>query len=86
MRRSWRWRLNTLQEEKVKDEFEGDEAKQKVLEGFVIPITFEGDDKDKVAKAVQGTLDWLGNNQLAEKDEFVAKQKELDGFDNPIMI
>ena len=38
MRRSWRWRLNTLQEEKVKDEFEGDEAKQKELEGFVIPI------------------------------------------------
>merc|ERR1711977_157049 len=42
---------NTLQEEKLKDKF-------------------EGDDKD----------------QLAEKDEFEAKQKELEGIVNPIMM
>merc|ERR1712079_937736 len=30
----------------------------------------EGDDKDKIEKAVQETLDWLDKNQLAEKDEF----------------
>merc|ERR1712003_457376 len=38
---------------------------------------FEGDDKDKIEKAVQEALDWLDKNQMAEKDEFEAKQKEL---------
>ena len=38
---------------------------------------FEGDDK---------TLDWLDNNQLAEKDDFEAKQKGLEGFVIPIMM
>merc|ERR1712119_187930 len=55
---------NTLQEEKLKEKF-------------------EGDDKDKIEKAVQDTLD---KNQLAEKDEFEAKQKELEGVVNPIMM
>jgi len=47
---------------------------------------FEGDDKDKIEKAVQETLDWLDKNQLAEKDEFETKQKELEGIVNPIMM
>merc|ERR1712064_166855 len=46
---------------------------------------FEGDDKNKVEAAVQETLDWLDKNSLAEKDEFEAKQKELEGVVNPIM-
>merc|ERR1712086_480458 len=58
---------NTLQEEKLKEKF-------------------EGDDKDKIEKAVQETLDWLDKNQLAEKDEFETKQKELEGVVNPIMM
>merc|ERR1712195_311440 len=58
---------NTLQEEKLKDKF-------------------EGDDKDNIEKAVQETLDWLDKNQLAEKDEFEAKQKEIEGVVNPIMM
>merc|ERR1711920_773345 len=47
---------------------------------------FEGDDKDKIEKAVQEALDWLDKNQLAEKDEFEAKQKELEATVNPIMM
>merc|ERR1712032_299622 len=47
---------------------------------------FEGDDKEKIEKAVQDTLDWLDKNQLAEKDEFEAKQKELESVVNPIMM
>merc|ERR1711972_958512 len=47
---------------------------------------FEGDDKEKIEKAVQDTLDWLDKNQLAEKDEFESKQKELEGIVNPIMM
>ena len=46
----------------------------------------EGDDKDRTAKANQVPLDWLDKNQLAEKVEFVAKQKELGGVVNPIMM
>merc|ERR1712097_87588 len=42
--------------------------------------------KEKFEKAVQESLDWLDKNQLAEKDEFEAKQKELEGVVNPIMM
>merc|ERR1711972_616331 len=58
---------NTLNEEKLKDKF-------------------EGGDKEKIEKAVQDCLDWLDKNQLAEKDEFEGKQKELEGVVNPIMM
>merc|ERR1712187_986033 len=58
---------NTLQEEKLKDKF-------------------EGGDKEKIESAVTEALDWLDKNQLAEKDEFEAKQKELKGIVNPIMM
>merc|ERR1719161_3118800 len=47
---------------------------------------FEAGDKEKVEKAVQETLDWLDKNQLGEKGEFEAKQKELEGVVNPIMM
>merc|ERR1712153_164832 len=47
---------------------------------------FEGDDKDKIEKAVQEALDWLDKNQMAKKDEFETKQKELEGIVNPIMM
>merc|ERR1719169_119341 len=47
---------------------------------------FEGDDKDNIEKALQETLDWLDRNQMAEKDEFDAKQKELEAIVNPIMM
>jgi len=47
---------------------------------------FEAGDKEKIEKAVQDTLDWLDKNQLAEKDEFEGKQKELEGIVNPIMM
>merc|ERR550514_1486196 len=58
---------NTLQEEKLKDKF-------------------EGDDKDKIEKAVREALDWLDRNQMAECDEFEAKQTEIEGVVNPIMM
>ena len=43
-------------------------------------------DKETIEKAVQATTDWLDANQSAEKDEFDAKQKELEGICNPIMM
>merc|ERR1712173_518176 len=47
---------------------------------------FESGDKENIEKAVQDALDWLDKNQLAEKDEFEAKQKEVEGVVNPIMM
>merc|ERR1719352_1789585 len=47
---------------------------------------FEAGDKEKIEQAVQEALDWLDKNQMAEKDEFEAKQKELEGVVNPIMM
>merc|ERR1711936_1372859 len=47
---------------------------------------FEAGDKDKIEAAVKDALDWLDKNQMAEKDEFEAKQKELEGVVNPIMM
>merc|ERR1712167_121101 len=47
---------------------------------------FEAGDKENIEKAVQEALDWLDKNQMAEKDEFEAKQKEVEGIVNPIMM
>jgi L1 cell adhesion molecule like protein len=47
---------------------------------------FESGDTEKIEAAIQETLDWLDKNQLAEKDEFEAKQKEIEGVVNPIMM
>jgi len=44
------------------------------------------EDKEKIEKAVKETLDWLDRNQLAEKDEFEHKQKDIEGICNPIMM
>merc|ERR1719305_732722 len=47
---------------------------------------FDAGDKDKIDKAVQDCLDWLERNQMAETEESEAKQKELEGIINPIMM
>merc|ERR1711972_952460 len=47
---------------------------------------FEPGDKEQIEKAVQDALDWLDKNQLAEKEEFEGRQKELEGIVNPIMM
>merc|ERR1719158_2286967 len=47
---------------------------------------FEDGDKEKIEEAVKEAIDWLDRNQMAEKDEFDAKQKELEATINPIMM
>ncbi|EER12209.1 heat shock protein 70, putative [Perkinsus marinus ATCC 50983] len=44
------------------------------------------EDKAAIEKAVNEALEWLDKNQLAEKEEFEAKQKEVEGVVNPIMM
>lgn len=46
----------------------------------------EAGNKKKIEAAVTETLNWLDKNQMAEKDEFVAQQKDLEHIVNPIMM
>jgi len=42
-------------------------------------------DKEKLQKEIEAVISWLDRNQTAEKDEFEAKQKELESVAMPIM-
>ena len=44
------------------------------------------EEHDDEEASVQGAWDLLDRNRFAEKDEFEAKQKELKGVVNPIMM
>jgi heat shock protein 1/8 len=46
----------------------------------------DASDKETIEKAVTETTEWLDANQSAEKDEYEAKQKELEAICNPIMM
>merc|ERR1712073_129487 len=78
--------------EKFRAEDESNRAKIEAKNGlenycFTMRNTLQEEKlKEKIEAAVQETLDWLDKNQLAEKDEFEAKQKELEGIVNPIMM
>jgi len=44
-----------------------------------------GDDKEKLKKAIDETVEWLDNNTTATKDEFESQQKDLESVANPII-
>jgi heat shock protein 1/8 len=46
----------------------------------------DADDKAKLTKAIDETVQWLDSNTTATKDEFESQQKELEGVANPIMM
>merc|ERR1712062_590104 len=86
--------------EKYKDEDESNKAKVEAKNGLEnycytmkntlteekLKEKFEEADKKKIEEAVEEALAWLDKNQLAEKDEFEAKQKALEAIVNPIMM
>lgn len=43
------------------------------------------DEKEKIEKAIEDTISWLENNEMAEKEEYEAKTKELEAICNPII-
>jgi heat shock 70kDa protein 1/2/6/8 len=45
-----------------------------------------GSDKESLTKEIDVVVEWLDNNQMATKDEYESKQKELEGVANPIMM
>jgi L1 cell adhesion molecule like protein len=86
--------------EKYKEEDESNKAKVEAKNGLEnycytmkntlteekLKEKFEESDKKKIEEAVDEALSWLDKNQLAEKDEFEAKQKDLEAIVNPIMM
>ncbi|XP_013780850.1 heat shock 70 kDa protein cognate 4-like [Limulus polyphemus] len=59
----------------MKSTIEDEKLKDKITE----------DEKKKILDKIQETIKWLDSNQLAEKEEFEHKQKELEGVCNPII-
>jgi len=45
----------------------------------------DSSDRDKIDQALKDTLKWVESNDHAGKDEFEAKQKELEAVCNPII-
>jgi heat shock protein 5 len=62
------------------------------LEGYAYNLKntasdkLDEDDAEVLAEAAQDTLDWLDENQEADLEEYRAKQEELEGVANPIML
>merc|ERR1719199_1200660 len=82
------------EDKKVKERIDGRNA----LEGYLynlkntledtekgIADKVDEEDKEKIEEAVKEGLEWLEDNQEAEKEEFEAKQKEVEAAVNPIM-
>ena len=45
----------------------------------------EAEDKATIEEAIKGALEWLDENQSAEKEEYEEKLKEVEGVCNPII-
>jgi len=45
----------------------------------------DSSDRDKIDQALKDAIKWIEQNDHAGKDEFEAKQKELEGICNPIV-
>merc|ERR1711907_485822 len=63
------------EDKKVKDRIDGRNA----LEGYCYNL------KNTLEEAIKEALEWLDDNQEAEKAEFEEKQKELEKTANPII-
>merc|ERR1711966_364549 len=59
----------------MKNTMSDEKLKDKIEEG----------DKKTIEEKCDEVINWLDNNQSAEKEEYVEKQKELEGLCNPIM-
>jgi heat shock 70kDa protein 1/2/6/8 len=59
----------------MKSTVEDEKLKEKVSE----------EERGKITEACNDTIKWLDANQLAEKEEFEHKQKEIEQICNPII-
>ncbi|KDO35486.1 luminal-binding protein 2 [Saprolegnia parasitica CBS 223.65] len=82
---------NAEEDKKIKDRIDGRNS----LEGYLYNLKnnvedkladkIDDEDKDTVLKAVQEAMDWLDENQEADKEDFDAQQKAVEKVVNPIM-
>ena len=49
------------------------------------PIDISEEERESIVDAVRDILEWLDDNQEAEKEDYDAKQKELEAIANPII-
>ena len=49
------------------------------------PLDLSDDDRETLNEAISKSLEWLDDNQEAEKEEYDEKQKELEDVANPIV-
>uniref|UniRef100_A0A7N0UB43 Heat shock protein 70 n=1 Tax=Kalanchoe fedtschenkoi TaxID=63787 RepID=A0A7N0UB43_KALFE len=45
----------------------------------------DSDDKEKIESALTEALEWLDENQSADKDDYVEKLKEIEAVCNPVI-
>ncbi|KAJ6225794.1 hypothetical protein RDWZM_004339 [Blomia tropicalis] len=55
------------------------------IEDEALKSKISDSDRKNILEKINATIAWLDNNQLAEKDEFEHKYKELETFCRPIM-
>lgn len=55
------------------------------IEDEAIKSKLSNNEREQVLNKINETLNWLNDNQLAEKDEFEYKQKELESVCRPII-
>jgi len=58
---------------------------KQTLEDEKLASKISAEDKKTISSACEDTLNWLDNNQTAEKDEFEHKQKDLEKVCAPIV-
>ncbi len=49
------------------------------------PLDISEEDRESMDEAIKETLEWLDDNQEAEKEDYDVKQKELEAVANPII-
>lgn len=59
--------------------------KNQVSEKDKLADKLESDEKEKIETAVKEALEWLDDNQSAEKEEYEEKLKEVEAVCNPII-
>ena len=50
-----------------------------------LAVKLSPDDKKELQDTIDETLDWMDENPEADKEDYDAKQKEVENISNPIM-
>merc|ERR1711935_706568 len=81
------------EDKKVRDKIEARNALENYVYSMKNTLTdtdkladkLEEDDKSSIEEAIKDVLEWLDDNQDAEKEEYEEKLKEVEGVCNPIV-